>query len=411
MLRRRAGGRCAAMIRLICVLSFVLRILIQDAFASALGAGLDAALDENPKIYVDLGPWQGASTRSAFELRRDHLTFGPQDVDAGWSLRLRALDHEQRTLSAIFSRSSGESYIQELSLDPDRQDVERQIATTLVNWIDAVLANEHRPATANELEAQREKERRISNPSSEAVATAQDPTPAASKGGQELAGGPKQTKTAGRAPNQSKRTRTRAERGPAPRARKKQRTPGSWTFISPTRWELGLGVGLDSSLQGGPWRPGWSWLYLDGVWTPKQSTRLLLRARWQGHALDQEFLHRVRVELGPEWLASKKRLGIPFGLSLSVERWWANKELRAADGLARIVSLGVQAHVGFSWRLLETRSGIVSTGLQTQLRYSSEIPGWVVPSVSLQRNGPALVVGGLELGLLWTLRWGSVKGR
>lgn len=86
---------------------------------------------------------------------------------------------------------------------------------------------------------------------------------------------------------------------------------------------------------------------------------------------------------------------------------WSRAQLSSASKLAPLVSLGLQVHAGLSWRFLELRSGIMFSDLQLQSRYSSELPGWVIPSVSLQAGGPKLFLGGAELGLLWTLRWGK----
>lgn len=363
-------------------------------------------------IQVDLGPFDSPTTRQALELRRDKLVFAGES-GKGWKLRVRALDEAQRSLSAIFSQGSSQHYIQEFSLDPGRGDAERQIATSLVNWIDAVLANQHRPATEQQVQAQRRKERAMP-----AQASAQEVISDAKPQDDALAPevSPQETRfaedvRAGKKNKASKRTRAKPNPRRTRDASSKSRSQGSWSFISPTRWELGVGLGVAGSLQGRPWLPGWSWLDVHALWTPKTYLRLLVRTRWQSHALDQEYVHRVRVAVGPEWMARQGRFGIPLGWTLSAERWWAKKELKSAAGLTRIVSLGLQAHAGVSWRLLEKGSGILVTALQAELRYSSEIPGWVLPTVSLQPGGPRLFVGGLEWGLLWSLRWGKKRSR
>lgn len=373
--------------------------------------------EERPQIQVDLGPFDTPATRQALELRRDKLVFGVTREE-GWQLRVRALDGEPGTLSVIFSRTTTQRYIQEFSLDLVRGDAERQIATSLANWIDAVFADEHRPATAKEVQAQHRKERAMPEDSSsdggtreEANDTSNTTTVKSSEDlndeGSEGAARGKPSPTKSTAFNS---TRAEPARARARRARVQRPGRGSWSFASPTHWELGVGLGMGGSLQGGPWLPGWSWLALHGTWTPKAFLRLGLRARWQSHPLNQAYVHRVRLEAGPEWMArGGGRLGIPLGLAVSAERWWTQKEVTAASGLARILSLGLVAHAGVSWRLTETASGMVTTGLQAQVRYSSEIPGWVVPTVSFQTGGPRLFVGGLEWGLLWSLHWGKKK--
>lgn len=374
---------------------FVVSIVASNAQARSEAQARETVALEQPRISVDLGPWDRPQTRQALQLRREDLVFdGP--LTQTWRLRVRAIQGAPDTLSAIFSRTSTESYIQEFELDPTRGDPERQLATSLMNWVDAVLANEHQPATVKELEEQRNKEaaapsdrmkaEEVSSSSSSAISDKTNPDPSSRD-------------------KEKKRTVSKRVSVAPPRARPK--SAGSWSFISPTRWELGLGLGLDSSLQGKAWLPGWSWLALDAAWTPKGVLRLLARTRWQSHRLDGESVHRLRFDLGPEWMASKGRVSLPFGVSGSVERWWASQLLQAPGALNRIVSLGLTAHLGVAWRIVQTRSNLVFMGLETQLRYSSEIPGWVVPTLSFEPQGPKLFVGGAEWGLLWTLRWGK----
>lgn len=345
------------------------------------------------EIMVDLGPWDAPETRKALELRRDRLFFESPEGATGWRLRLRAIDDMQRTVSAVFSSPSGQSYIQEFDLDPQREDAQRQVATSLANWLDAVFANEHRPATDKELKEQRRKEESLSKKKDSAAGP--DPEKQKADPASEIV--------------EEQPEKTRAEPASKPALRNKQRPANTWSWTSPTRWELGLGLGLGHSLQGGAWLPGLSWLQLEGIWTPKRSMRLGGTARLQSHALENAYVHRARLELGPEWMASSRRIGVFLGCSGSLERWWTDKELRAPGNLTPLVSLGAQVHAGMMWRLFETESGVLLTGFQAQLRFASELPGWVIPTVSLQREGTRLFLGGFEGGVSWTLRWGRLS--
>lgn len=363
---------------------------------SPAGATLqdDLRVADRVAISVDLGPWDRPQTREALELRRDALSFDGNNSGA-WRLRVRAIDEAQQTLSVTFWASDSQRYIQEFPLDLARGDVERQVATLIVNWIDAVLADEYRPATAQELQTQRQKELAVEKQGSESKKSDSRKRPSESALESEREVGELRLESETRA----KPERQRQSRGASA-------NKGSWTLTSPTRWEIGLGLGLDHSLQRGPWLPGWSWLYVDAGWAPKRRTRLFVRGRWQSHRLDKDYLHRARIEIGPEWIASRERFGVVFGLSASVERWWAAQKMESTSKTDRLVSLGVQANAGASWRLLDTKSGIVFTDLRAQVRYSAELPGWVIPTIALQDDGPVLFSGGAELGLLWTLRWG-----
>lgn len=343
-------------------------------------------VDSQSHIRVDLGPWDSPSTREALQLRRSHLVF---DQEAPLQLRLRAVEGNQGRVSALLSISPSLGYIHEFSLDPKREDPDRQIATTLANWIDGVLSNKHRPATQAELERERERE----TPAEEAQdAEGLEPT-APLEGEEEQV-------------EEDDAPRSKSARDPKP-ARPELQRRGRWTWDSPTRWELGLGMGVGARLGARPILPGITWIDLDATVTPGRILRVMTGAQWQRHPVDASAVHRLRARLGLGVMPSIGAFGLPLGIVVSAERWWASREVASAGARDRLFSMGLGGQVGVSWRFLLNKTWTMRTELLLDTRYSLELPGWVIPVVQLQKESSPLYLGGWEAGLRWKVRLGK----
>lgn len=332
-------------------------------------------------LWIDLGSWDSPATREAFTLRIAGLRFGPNpNPNQGLSLRLRRSSQDSTLNYAILYRQQ-ELYLLSLRIQSDADLASRELATQVANWLAGIHQQRILPATKqelNEAEVQAIIEGPDEAPAPPAVVPVQP----------QLAAEPSPTK-----------------------ARKETRYTERPRFQASLRWDLALHCGLTRPFVRAPRILGLSPISLAMAWTPGQSTRLTSSFHWIRHQSQGYTVHRLRPQLGVEWMPGTNRISFPFGIGADLEWWTKPRPLVPQSGPGAKLSAGLNAYLGIAPTLFQQDDRIFMLDLRIRARLGAELPGWKQALVFLSNAGTAIQIGGLEGLVEVGLRFGRRMNR